>query len=61
MNDYKDRFSDLVYYENPVPSREITIRGHRITDIKTEDVIVFCEARKIPPEWLVYALIKEID
>lgn len=61
MNDYKDRFSDTVCYENPVPSREITIRGHRITDIKMEDVIAFCEARKIPPEWLVCALIKEID
>ena len=60
MNDYKDRFSDAIHCEKPISSKEITIRGYKLSDIKREDVIAFCAAKNIPPEWFISELIKEI-
>lgn len=61
MNDYKDKYGYTSRREIEVPQRELTIRGHKVSEIKREDVESFCKARTIPPEWLVSELIKEID
>lgn len=61
MNDYKDKYSCTAHREIEVPQRELTIRGYKMSDIKREDVEIFCKARNIPPEWFVSELIKEID
>lgn len=61
MNDYKDKFSYTVHREIEVPKGELTIRGYKMSDIKRENIEIFCKARNIPPEWLVSELIKEID
>lgn len=61
MNDYKDKYGYSNRRKIEVPQREFTIRGHKVSDIKREDIENFCKARAIPPEWLVSELIKEID
>lgn len=61
MNDYKDKYGYTTRRKIEVPQRELTIRGHKVSDIKREDIENFCKARAIPPEWLVSELIKEID
>ena len=61
MNDYKDKYGYTTRRKIEVPQRELTIRGHKVSEIKREDIENFCNARAIPPEWLVSELIKEID
>lgn len=61
MNDYKDKFGYTTHRKIAVPERELTIRGHKMPEIKRYDIENFCESREIPPEWLVSELIKEID
>jgi hypothetical protein len=61
MNDYKDKYRYTTLRKIEVPQRDLTIRGHKVSEIKREDIENFCKARAIPPEWLVGELIKEID
>lgn len=50
MNDYKDKYGYSNRRKIEVPQREFTIRGHKVSDIKREDIENFCKARAIPPE-----------
>lgn len=61
MNDYKDKYGCTTCRKVEVPQRELTIRGHKSSDIKREDIEIFCKARVIPHDWFVSELIKEID
>ena len=61
MNDYKDKYGYTTRRKIEVPQRELTIRGHNVSEIKREDSENFCKAIAIPPEWLVSELIKEND
>ncbi|ASM66397.1 hypothetical protein [Bacteroides caccae] len=58
MNDYKDRFNRIDYCEEITQIQEIDIQGIEILNIKKEDILAFCEAKSISPEYLVFKLIK---
>lgn len=49
MNDYKDKYGYTTRRKIEVPQR-VTIRGHKVSEIKREDIENFCKARAIPPE-----------
>ena len=59
MNDYKDKYGYTTRRKIEVPQRELTIRGHKVSDIKREDIENFCKARAISPEWLSLIQISE--
>ena len=61
MNDHKDNFGCRTHRKIEVPQKEFTIHGHKVSEIKKEDVENFCAARLVPVEWFVNELIKEMD
>lgn len=59
MNDYKDKYTTCRNTE--VLKKELIIKGVKVSDIKKEDIEMFCKSKGIPVEWLIIELIKNID
>lgn len=61
MNEYKNKFGYTSNFKIEVPQKELTVNGYKISDIKKEDIVAFCESRQITPEYFVNELIKNLD
>lgn len=60
MNDISEKIS-CDHITSGIPAMRMTIRGHEDSQFSLDDVLMFCQAKGISPEYLIAELIKEIE
>lgn len=60
MNDISEKIS-CDHITPVIPTVRMTIRGHEFPQFSLNDILMFCQAKGISPEYLIAELIKEIE
>ena len=60
MNDISEKIS-CDHITPGIPAMRMTIRGHEDSQFSLNDILMFCQAKGILPEYLVAELIKELE